>query len=459
MHVAVLGLGEAGALYAAASAKQGFTVTGFDPADVPTPEGIERADSVAAAVAKADIVLGLTGAKVALAVAKKAAASMRAGACLADMNASAAALKEEIQTAIDGSDVVLADVSVVGPVPTHGAQTPLIISGPGAAQATSFFRSLGAPVDEVGGAAGEASARKLVRSGWMKGLAALIVETVEAGKAVGLEDWTRQQIAAELADGVKTMDRLYDGTFKHAARRGREMVAATQQIADSGLVPIMARATAALHLQLAENPSIVDADVVAAWRDLPVANIGDARERLGITRDLHSPWRGATMIGRARTVTVPGGDNIGIQRIVAECRPGDVVVVDGQGETSRALVGELIAGRFLAKGVVGMVIDGAIRDAEDLQDMGFPIWHRARNASGPYKNGPYRHGEPVAVGGVVCLDGDLVIADGDGVTFVRPHEAPALLVAARAVQEDEASRRRGIDAQVAAYRASLEDAS
>ena len=140
-------------------------------------------------------------------------------------------------------------------------------------------------------------------------------------------------------------------------------------------------------------------------------------------------------------------------------RPHDVIVVDGQADTSRALVGELIAGRLIAKGVAGMVIDGAIRDAEDLQDMGFPIWHRARNAAGPYKNGPFHHGEPVSVGGVVCLEGDLVVADGDGVTFVRPHEAPALLPAARAVQEDEARRREGISAAVDAYRRAQEEVS
>jgi regulator of RNase E activity RraA len=111
----------------------------------------------------------------------------------------------------------------------------------------------------------------------------------------------------------------------------------------------------------------------------------------------------------------------------------------------------------MAKGVRGMVIDGAIRDAEDLQDLGFPIWSRARSAAGPYKNGPYRHGAPAAIGGVVCHEGDLVIADGDGVTFVRPAEAPALLTASRAVQDEEARRRRSIDEQVAQYRATLEN--
>jgi regulator of RNase E activity RraA/3-hydroxyisobutyrate dehydrogenase-like beta-hydroxyacid dehydrogenase len=456
MHVAVLGLGEAGALYASACTMQGWEVTGYDPGDVPTPDHVVRAASIADAVLEADVVLGLTGARAAVAVATEAATAMRPGACLADMNSGSSTLKTDLLAALEGHDVLLADVAVIGPVPSFGARTPLIISGAGSTVATSLFTALGADVDDIGGAAGDAARRKLVRSSWMKGVAALIVETLEAGREADLEDWTRQQVADELAGGSATMDRLYHGTYKHAARRAHEMRDATQQIADAGLVPVMARATAALHQQLAEGQSIVDADVLRAWQDLPVANIGDARGRLGITRDLQAPWRGATMVGRARTVTVAGGDNVGIQRIVEHARPHDVIVVDGQADASRALVGELLAGRLIAKGVAGMVIDGAIRDAEDLQDMGFPIWHRARNAAGPYKNGPFHHGEPVSVGGVVCLEGDLVVADGDGVTFVRPHEAPALLPAARAVQEDEAQRRAGISAAVDAYRRSQE---
>lgn len=457
MHVAIIGLGEAGALYAAAAVRMEWRVTGYDPMDVPTPEGVERATSLIQAVEAADAVLGLTGAKASVAVAAEAATALKPGACYADMNASSGALKQEISAALEGSHALLADVSVVGSVPKFGARTPLIVSGPGSDAAAQLFDALGAPVDNIGGAAGEASTRKLVRSGFMKGLAALIVETVETGKAAGLEDWTRAQIADQLVGGEQTLDRLYDGTYKHAARRAREMQAAADLITEVGLVPLMAGATAALHQQLGDAQTVASEELMARWANLPVANIGDARDRLGITTGLTAPWTGATLIGRARTVLTAGGDNLGIQHLVQHARAGDVIVVDGQADTSRALVGELIAGRLMAKGVRGMVIDGAIRDAEDLQDLGFPIWSRARSAAGPYKNGPYRHGAPVAIGGVVCHEGDLVIADGDGITFVRPAEAPALLIASRAVQDEEASRRRSIDEQVAQYLATLEN--
>lgn len=256
MHVAVLGLGEAGSLYSAACVRQGWQVSGYDPVAVPTPDGVTRVGAVAEAVAEADVVLGLTGARAALAVAREAAASLPADACFADMNASAASLKHDLAQALDGSGALLADVAVVGSVPKHGARTPLIISGPGSSVAASLFSALGAPLEDLGGEAGAASTRKLLRSGVMKGLAALIVECIEAGRAAGLEEWMRGLVAEQLAEGEPAVTRLYDSTFKHAARRAHEMRAATSQLEDFGVLPIMAQATAALHQQLAESQSL-----------------------------------------------------------------------------------------------------------------------------------------------------------------------------------------------------------
>ena len=92
MHLAIIGLGEAGTLYATAAVEKGWRVTGFDPMDVPTPEGVERTASVAEAVEAADVVLGLTGAKASVVVAVQAATAVKPGACYADMNASSGVL-------------------------------------------------------------------------------------------------------------------------------------------------------------------------------------------------------------------------------------------------------------------------------------------------------------------------------------------------------------------------------
>ncbi|MFE1295059.1 methyltransferase [Streptomyces sp. NPDC058731] len=157
-------------------------------------------------------------------------------------------------------------------------------------------------------------------------------------------------------------------------------------------------------------------------------------------------WPGARAVGRALTVWTRAGDNQAIHEAVKVAEPGDIMVVNGEGDTSRALIGELIAERARARGVVGMVLDGAARDAEVLAEMGFPVWARAVTPAGPYKFGPGRVGVPIAVGGVVCHPGDVVVGDGDGVAIVAADQAASVLAAAREVEAEEARRRASIRA-------------
>ncbi|MBD3007103.1 DUF1932 domain-containing protein [Streptomyces sp. 5-10] len=453
MRVGILGLGEAGALYAVGFAENGWSVVAYDPGDVPTPAGVVRAGSVAEAVAEADLVLGLTGAKAAVAVAAEAAPHLRDGGVFADMNAGAPELKRKIDGIVGkGGRAVFADVSVIGPVPTYRHRTALVVSGRGASVVAEHFRALGAPVEDLGGEPGAASARKLLRSLFMKGLGAVIVQTVEAGRAAGDEPWVRRQIAQELADGEATLERLYAGTFKHGLRRAGEVAAAADLMADLGLDAALARDISRLHT-LAARPEglsaapLVTDELLAAYAGLPTANIGDARDRLGLVDSGINPlWTGARAVGRALTVLTRAGDNRAIHEALRIAGPGDLIVVDGQGDTSRALIGELIAERAKARGVVGMVLDGAARDVEVLEEIGFPVWARAVTPAGPYKDGPGRVNVAVAVGGAVCGPGDLVVADGDGVAVLPAEEAESTLVAAREIEADEARRRSSIRA-------------
>jgi 4-hydroxy-4-methyl-2-oxoglutarate aldolase len=119
-------------------------------------------------------------------------------------------------------------------------------------------------------------------------------------------------------------------------------------------------------------------------------------------------------------------------------------VINGQGDTGRALIGELIAERAKARGVVGMVIDGAARDVVELERMGFGVWARAVCPAGPYKNGPGQVDVPVAVGGVAVCPGDLIVGDDDGVIVIPAAEAGASLLGGRSVEADEAQRRAAI---------------
>ncbi|MGW7682292.1 RraA family protein [Kribbella sp. NPDC054772] len=191
-------------------------------------------------------------------------------------------------------------------------------------------------------------------------------------------------------------------------------------------------------------------DVIEKLAGLPVANIGDAMDRLGILDSgIQAIWPGARLAGTALTVWTRAGDNAAIHEALAIARAGDVIVVNGQGDESRALIGDLIGARALARGIAGFVIDGAARDADTLGELHMPVFARACTPAGPYKFGPGRVGVTVAVGGVAVSPGDIVVGDGDGVAVIARDQAAAVAAAAQSVFDDEADRRRAIPAPLA----------
>jgi 4-hydroxy-4-methyl-2-oxoglutarate aldolase len=445
MKIAVLGLGEAGSIYAAGFAATGGTVTAYDPAEPPLPDGVTAAASVGSAVRDADLVISLVTAAHAVHVAAESAAHLPSSAVFADLNAASPQRKAEIAAALGDAADRCADVAVIGSVPQFGARTALIASGPAADAVAEKFRLLGAEVDAIGGSPGDASRRKMLRTVFMKGLGAVITEAVDAGAAAGESEWVRAQIAKALVGGDRALDRLDRGTRKHAERRGHESRAAADLLASLGVPPVVTTAVADRHRALSLDAPHDLAALLDAFAEIPAAAIGDARDRMGVVASrVRSMWPGAHVAGRALPVLCRPGDNKGIHQALAVAEPGDVLVVDGGGDPSRALIGELIAHRAINRGVRGMIIDGAVRDVDALAEAGFPVWAVATSPAGPYKNGPYRVGEDVSVGGVAVHRGDIVVADADGAIVVPITEAHRTLAGARAVLEDESSRHQRI---------------
>lgn len=180
-------------------------------------------------------------------------------------------------------------------------------------------------------------------------------------------------------------------------------------------------------------------------RRLPAANVGDAMNRLNVVSSVIRPvWTGARLVGPARTVQVPGGDNNGLKAALAAAAPGEVIVVAAGGYADRALLGELIGERAISAGVAGFLVDGAVRDAEDLGEIGLPVFARGTSPAGPYHDGPYRQDVPVAIAGAAVCPGDIVVGDADGVVIVPAAQAEDIVTAAEAVQQDEAGRRARI---------------
>jgi 3-hydroxyisobutyrate dehydrogenase-like beta-hydroxyacid dehydrogenase len=238
MEVAVLGLGEAGGRIAADLSAAGCTVRGWDPAR--RPEGITNAESDRAAVAGADVVLSVNAAAVAHAVADGVAGALARGTLYADLNTASPQLKRELAEALP---VQFVDVALLGVVPSLGLTTPALASGSGAQRFADLFQPLGMPVEVVGPHPGDAAGLKLLRSVFMKGMAAAAIESIEAARAAGVEQRVRADIAAVI--GGPLLERLLSGSRAHAARRVDEMRAAAAFVQELGVEPRVAAAAAA----------------------------------------------------------------------------------------------------------------------------------------------------------------------------------------------------------------------
>lgn len=176
------------------------------------------------------------------------------------------------------------------------------------------------------------------------------------------------------------------------------------------------------------------ADIVAAFTGLPSAAIGDAMSRnvgtVGL-RQYHTRLD-TVLSGPAFTVRVRPGDNLMIHKALLMTRPGDVLVIDGGGDVSQALVGGLIRTTCLARKLGGLVIDGAIRDLTEWAEDGMPIFAKGHTHRGPSKDGPGEINIPVSVAGMAVLPGDLIVGDADGVIAVPAADAADVLAKTRA---------------------------
>ncbi len=248
--VAVLGLGEAGAAISHDLLTCGVTVRGFDPV-TGGPEGIIETGSDAEACAGADLVLSLTTAHEAEAAFRDAAPGLDPGTLFADLNTSSAGLKLRLAALAEQRAVAFADVAMMSPVPGRGIRTPMLVSGPAAADVAAALNGLGGRAEVLPGPAGAAASRKLVRSVFYKGMAAAVIEALRAGRAAGCESWLRESIADDL--GAAMLDRLEQGSVTHAMRRADEMAAASELLGELGIPARIAAASRDWLVQLAQE--------------------------------------------------------------------------------------------------------------------------------------------------------------------------------------------------------------
>jgi 4-hydroxy-4-methyl-2-oxoglutarate aldolase len=172
---------------------------------------------------------------------------------------------------------------------------------------------------------------------------------------------------------------------------------------------------------------------------LGVATVYEAQGRRGLVDlPLEQVVPGSRVAGRARTALCGNGDNLMVHAAVAHAEPGDVLVLTMPEPSAVALVGDLLATQAIDQGVAAMLIDGAVRDVEELRELGLPIWARFVRARGATKEHVGRLDARVVVGGAVIDPGDMVVLDEDGAVVVKADETADVVIAAR---EREARER------------------
>lgn len=189
----------------------------------------------------------------------------------------------------------------------------------------------------------------------------------------------------------------------------------------------------------------IAADLVRRFAELPVANVGDAMSRTvaggAALRPMHA---GGVLAGPAVTVKTRPGDNLMLHKALDMAEPGDVVVVDAGGDLTNALIGELMTAYAESRGIAGIVIYGAIRDAKTIRESGFPVFAAGITHRGPYKDGPGEVNVPIAIEGMVIRPGDLMLGDDDGLVCVRIEDAEEVLATASAKHRAETAQMEKI---------------
>ena len=160
---------------------------------------------------------------------------------------------------------------------------------------------------------------------------------------------------------------------------------------------------------------------IHALRGMPSTVISDMLGRTLVAKGI-LPIHPAPMsvCGNAFTIKVHTADNLMVHKALQMVRPGDVMVIDAEGDTGCAVIGEILMRVAKSRGVVGIVVDGAVRDVDGFEDQAFPCWARGISLRGPLKDGPGAINVPVSVGGMIVNPGDIILGDRDGVIAVPP---------------------------------------
>jgi 4-hydroxy-4-methyl-2-oxoglutarate aldolase len=194
---------------------------------------------------------------------------------------------------------------------------------------------------------------------------------------------------------------------------------------------------------------------VSVWEELAAlgsATVYEAAGRQGLVdASFHQVIAGSRVAGPARTVRCGQDDNLMVHAVMASIEPGEVVVLTMPEPRPVALVGELLATQAIGRRAAALLIDASVRDVEELQELGLPIWARWVRIRGATKSLPGTIGAPVEVGGCTIETGDAVVLDADGAAVVPRARIDEVLEASRSRAEKERVKRAKLEAGELSY--------
>jgi 4-hydroxy-4-methyl-2-oxoglutarate aldolase len=183
------------------------------------------------------------------------------------------------------------------------------------------------------------------------------------------------------------------------------------------------------------------AALLEAFGSASSAQVADSMSRLGaMDVGIKPVWPSPRIIGAALTVWCHAGDNLMLHKAISLAQPGDIIVVNTQGNVTNSPFGELLATSAVEVGIRAVIVDGTVRDAEALQKLKLPVYARGLCANGCNKDGPGEVGAIIACGGVAVRSGDIIVADRDGVAVVPLDAGPEIAKLSLAQVEREEKR-------------------
>lgn len=192
-----------------------------------------------------------------------------------------------------------------------------------------------------------------------------------------------------------------------------------------------------IHILPRIEPSI---DAINALRGIPTTVISDVLGRTLVANGIHPMNRSPISVcGNAFTIKLHVADNLMVHKALQMVEAGDVMVIDVEGDLGCAVIGEVLMSIAKTRGVLGIVVDGAVRDIDAFEEHHFPCWAKGINLRGPLKEGPGSINVPISLGGMIVHPGDIILGDSDGVIAVEPSQAieAARLGQKKVMQEKE----------------------